>query len=105
LASSEQTDSESYRVIVLGRSGTHLLLVLNGERQMLPWVEIPRWQRIAENVTVAVKSDWGEEVVCLFEPATEPPTDNGITRYQAAEHLGTCGTPKMPTHWVPLSRL
>jgi hypothetical protein len=32
----------AYRVIVLSRDGTKVLLVPNGERQMLPSVEIPR---------------------------------------------------------------
>lgn len=92
-------------MIVLGRRGAEVLLVPNGKRHMLPWVEIPRWQRVAENVTVGVKSDWGEEVVCLFDPATEPRTDDDVTRYHAAERLRTCGNPKMPTQWVPLSAL
>lgn len=105
MAVGEQSESERYRVIVLGRGGMEILLVPNGERQILPWVEIPRWQRVAENLTGAMKSDWGEEVVCLFEPATDPRTDGGVPRYQAAEHLRTCGNPKMPRRWVPLSTL
>lgn len=91
-------------MIVLSRGGTEVLLVPNGERYILPWVEIPRWQRVAENLTATVKSDWGEEVVCLFEPATEPRGDGG-RRYHAAEHLCTCGSPKLPTCWMPLSTL
>ena len=105
MASAEQNESEHYRIIVLGRSGTEVLLVPDGERQMLPWVEIPRWQRAAENLTVAVKSDWGEEVICLFELPTESLDDRDITRYHTAEHLRTCGSPKMRTHWVLLSTL
>lgn len=105
MASAEQNESERYRVIVLGRSGTEVLLVPDGERQMLPWVEIPRWQRVAEKLTATVKSDWGEEVVCLFELPTESADNRDITRYHAAEHLRTCGSPKMRAHWVPLSTL
>ena len=105
MASRQQNEHESYRVIVLGRRGTEILLVPSGERHMLPWVEIPRWQRVAENLTVALKSDWGEEVVCLFEPTTELPPDGLFAGYQAAEHLNSCGYSKMPTRWVPLSTL
>lgn len=105
MAGGEQSELDTYRVILLGRRGADVLLVPNGERHILPWVEIPRWQRVAENLTVAVKSDWGEEVVCLFEPATEPRPHGGLTGYQAAEQLRTCGSPKMPTHWVALSTL
>ena len=72
---------------------------------MLPSVEIPRWQRVAENLTAAVESNWGEEVVCLFDPDTDSPTDGAVTRYQAAEHLCTRSNPKMPTYWAPVSKL
>jgi hypothetical protein len=92
-------------VIVLGRHGEDVLLVPNSERHMLPWMEIPRWQRVAENLTAAVKNDWGEEVVCLFELATEPLSGRGVSSYEALEHLSACGNPKMPTRWVPLSTL
>ena len=72
---------------------------------MLPSVEIPRWQRIAENLTAAFKTDWGAEVVCLFELSTESADNLGITRYHAAEHLHTCSNPKMRTRWIPVSVL
>ena len=104
MASAEQNEHESYRVIVLDPGGTDVLLVPNGEGYLVPWVGIPRWQRVAEKVSVAVKSDWGEEVVCLFEPTTEP-ADGDLATYQAAEHLCTCGNPKMPTCRIPVSSL
>jgi hypothetical protein len=105
LASAEQNEREIYRVIVLSPGATKVLLVPNGQRHILPYVEIPRWQRVAENLNVAVRRDWGEEVVCLFEPETEPPADGIVTRYQAAEHLCTRSNPRMPTCWVPVSVL
>ena len=100
----EQDEHETYRVIVFSRCGTEVLLVRNGARQMLPWVEIPRWQRVAETLTAAVRNDWGEEVVCLYEPALGSPVPGG-KRYQAAERLCTCGAPNLPTHWMSLSAL
>jgi hypothetical protein len=105
MPSVEQNGRETYRVIVLSRDGTKVLLVPNGERQMLPSVEIPRWQRVAENLTAAVDSNWGEEVVCLFDLATDSPIDGAVTRYQAAEHLCTRSNPRMPTSWAPVSML
>lgn len=104
LTGEEQGEREMYRVITLGRRGADVLLVPNGERYMLPWVEIPRRQRVAQNLTAMVKSDWGEKVICLFEPSTKPPVEGDIS-YQVLEHLCACGHPKMPTRWVPLSTL
>jgi hypothetical protein len=105
LASAEQNERETYRVIVLSRDGTKVLLVPNGERRMLPSVEIPRWQRVAENLTAAVESNWGEQVVCLFDHDTDSPTDGTVNSYQAAEHLCTRSNPRVPTHWAPVSTL
>ena len=90
-------------MIVLGRRGVDVLLVPNGERHMLPRVEISRWQRVAENVTATVKTDWAEEVVCLFQLPTESADDRGIIRYQAAEHLCQGNGPNKPIHWVAVS--
>lgn len=91
-------------MIVLGRGGTEVLLIPDGERRVLPWVEIPRWQRVAENLTATVKSDWAEEVVCLFQLPTESADDRGVTRYQAAEHLRTVNGPNpKPIHWLAVS--
>jgi len=105
LTTPEQTECETYRVVVLGQSGTEVLVVPDGDRFALPSVNIPRWQRVIENLTAAVRTDWGEEVVCLFEPdASAMMSATGI-RYQATEHWRVSGNPKMPTQWAPLSAL
>jgi Phosphotransferase enzyme family len=105
LTTVEQTERETYRVVVLGQSGTEVLVVPDGDRFALPSVNIPRWQRVAENLTAAVKTDWGEEVVCLFEPDASASTDATGIHYQAAEHWRVSGNPKMPTRWVPPAAL
>jgi hypothetical protein len=104
LATAKQNECEIYRVILLGKSGTEVLLAPNGDRFALPAVNIPRWQRVAENLTAAVKTDWGEEVVCLFEPDV-PASNMTGTHYQATEHRRTSGRPNVPTQWVPFSAL
>jgi hypothetical protein len=105
LATAEKNECETYRVIVLGQSGTEVLLAPNRDRFALPAVNIPRWQRVAENLTAAVVNDWGEEVVCLFEPDASASVNGTGIRYQAAEHCSASGKPKMPTQWVPFSAL
>ena len=105
LATAKQNECEIYRVIVLGKNGTEVLLVPNGDRFALPSVNIARWQRVAENLTAAVKTDWGEEVICLIEPYVSASANGTRIRYQAAEHCSASGKPKVPTQWVPLSAL
>jgi Phosphotransferase enzyme family len=65
--SQEQSDHESCRVIVLRRDGTEVLLTGTEPGLAFPAVEIPRWERLAENLTAALR-DWGCDAVCLFTP-------------------------------------
>ena len=55
-------------MIVLGRDGTEVLLKIAEPGFAFPAVEIPRWERLAENLTAALKRDWGCDAVCLFTP-------------------------------------
>ncbi len=105
MATAKQNECETYRVIVPGKSGTEVLLASNSDRFALPAVEIPRWQRVAENLTAAVNTEWGEEVICLFEPDVSPSENTTGIHYQAAEHWCTSGRPKVPTQWIPISAL
>ena len=101
----EKSECETYRVIVLDENGTEVLVAPNGDRFALPAVTIPHWQRVAENLTAALKTDWGEEVVCLVEPDVSASANTTGTHYQATEHWRVSGKPKMPTQWVPVSAL
>jgi hypothetical protein len=105
LTTAEQNECETYRVIVLGQCGAEVLVVPDGNRFALPSVNIPRWQRVAENLTAAIKTDWGERVVCLFEPEASATMSATSIHYQATEHWCVSGKPKMPTQWVPFSTL
>jgi hypothetical protein len=105
LVTGAQNEHETYSVVVFGRDGTEVLLVLDGGRFVLPSVEIPRLQRVAENLTGAVKTEWGEEIVCLFGLHDLPGTSDAGSRYQAAEHWRTIGVPKIPTRWIPVESL
>jgi hypothetical protein len=64
----EQSERQTCRVIVLGRDGTEVLLKTGEAGLAFPAVEIPRWERLAENLTAAVKEDWGCDAICLFTP-------------------------------------
>jgi hypothetical protein len=66
MESLHQSERETYRVIVINRDGTEILLKNSDGGFMLPPVEIPRCQRIAENLTAVVKQQLGCDAVCLF---------------------------------------
>ena len=69
MESQEQSERETCRVIVLGRDGTEVLFKTGEPGFAFPAVEIPRWERLAENLTAAVKEDWGCDAICLFTPS------------------------------------
>ena len=68
MESTQQSDRETYRAIVLGQGGNELLLKPAGDGFLLLSVEVPRWQRLAENMTAAIRNEWGQEAICLFNP-------------------------------------
>jgi hypothetical protein len=98
----QQSDRETYRAIVLGLGGTEMLLARAGAGFLLPSVEIPRWQRVAENMTVAIRNEWGQEAVCLFNPTVNgPATSANDHNYQVMECYGhTKSHPR--AEWVPV---
>lgn len=100
-----QSEHETCRVIVLSPDGKDILVVPAGGRFALPSVEIPLWQRVAENLTEAVKSGWREEIVCLFELSESAGAPGPGIHYQVARHWSTVGVPKIPTKWVPVAAL
>lgn len=102
----EQPDSEIYRVIVLRQTGTELLLAHTQGGFSLPEVTIPRWQRVAENLTAAMRREWGAEVICLLQTDVTSPTspDNRI-HYQVAEHCRCFGKSEALTRWISVEDL
>ncbi len=100
LATSTENERDIFRVIIVRRAGTEVLLIPDGNRFRLPSVSIPRCQRVAENLTAAVKSEWGQKVVCLFtldHASAEVRGDQ--VHYQVGEHRQT-GATRGRTQWV-----
>jgi hypothetical protein len=66
-----------YRILLLQKNGSELLV--SGERPpfTLPCVEIPRWERVAENVIAAVRKRYGVSAMCLFTPELSATTTDG----------------------------
>ncbi len=64
-------------MIVLGRDGTEVLLKIAEAGFAFPAVEIPRWERLAENLTAALTRDLGYDAVCLF--TTDHSLEDGNT--------------------------
>jgi len=97
---------DPYRILLLQNEGTELLVA--GERPpfTLPCVEIPRWDRVAENVTAAVRKRYELHAICLFTPELSvTTTDTNPPLYQVMEtrEAGIAVSGEM--HWLPLSSI
>ena len=95
-----QDEFETYRVIVLDRSGAEILLVPDRDRYTLPSVSIPRWQRVAENLTVRFKLEWDHEVVCLFTLDNRAVVEDNQIQYQIAEQWRSLAGSRSTAQWL-----
>lgn len=91
-------ESETYRLVILFgeiSEASKVLLVCDNEGKVsLPEVTIPKWQRVAESLTVQVKESWNLDAVCMFDPVWE---DRSIL-YKGCNYqvLESCDAPWMP---------
>lgn len=94
-----------YRLLLLRQGGSELLVA--GERPSftLPCVEIPRWERVAENMVAAVKGRYGIAGVCLFMPGLCSGTECEQPLYQVIEARDATVMPPNGTCWVPADSL
>lgn len=105
MESVRQLDRETYRVIVFGDSGSKLLVAPTGRGFGLPSVQVPRWRRISPSMQVSVRDEWGQEVICLFQPDLSFPISSGtIPNYQVME-CSEPVRPRSPAEWVDASLL
>ena len=72
---SQRTPQDLYRLLMLGKNGSELLVASEQPPFTLPCVEIPRWERVAENLTDAVRKRYGISAICLFAPEPSSATD------------------------------
>src|SRR5215475_10937059 len=101
---SEEPAHEICRVIVLGRNGTETLVRCSDQGLHFPQVTIPRWRRVAEEVTAAMKKQWGEEIVCLFEMNFSSDRQGG-DRYIASANWRHSGRSAVPLQWISVNDL
>jgi Phosphotransferase enzyme family len=104
MASGSQLDC--YRAIVLRNRGAELLTVSTECGLVLPSVEIPRWQRVAVNLTGALTSKWGCETICLFSPQVNHSSDGSKRLFwQVMECCQHAGTTNARAEWTRVSSL
>lgn len=76
MESQQRPERETFRLIVFGPDGADVLVRNTPAGFALPVAEIPRWERVAENLTAVLKRDWGCDAVCLFTLECSPDDRN-----------------------------
>jgi hypothetical protein len=92
---------DRYRLILLGASGTQVLVVPTENGFALPEVEIPAFERVPENLRNEVSTHWNQDILCL---SMLPPVSDTGPRYFAAEALRE-GVPTHNCVWLQMASL
>jgi hypothetical protein len=94
---------DPYRILLLRNDGSELLVASERPPFTLPSVEIPRWDRVAENLTAAVRERHQLSALCLFAPELPiTSTDAARLRYQVMETRAASSAAPGETRWLPL---
>lgn len=70
----------TFTTVILRNSNSEVLLVRDGCQFELPFVMIPQWRRVAQEITECILRLWGLKTVCLFQPKAQSRT-SGIAKH------------------------
>jgi hypothetical protein len=94
----EQPDRQIFRLIVLRRDGSEILVTSSEDGWSLPCVSIPPKKRIAGQLVTELKEEWGLKVYCLSILNFHVP--NGDS-YAVLESITQDGGAAKGTRWMP----
>jgi len=105
-STTQPVPTDLYRIVLLHKHRTEVLV--SGERPpfTLPCVEIPKWERVAENVSVGFRKRYGISAICMFtRELSAGATDGDRPLYQVMEtREGAIGASD-ETRWLPLDSI
>jgi aminoglycoside phosphotransferase (APT) family kinase protein len=106
VSTEKQIDYDAYSLIITRRNGSELLCFPDGLRYSLPSVDIPRWQRVAEQIDNAVKERWNLDVYSLSTFLCGKPTETvSPIQFQLMECIRPNGHVPHLAQWIPLTSL
>ena len=106
MASLLQPQTDTFRILLIRRGCSQILLSPNGAAYSLPEVAISRCQRTAEGVNAEMKRRWGLEVISLFSPdfGFDAVEDSRLA-YFAVESVHPDARPPAGMYWTPIAAL
>jgi hypothetical protein len=101
MPSIDQTEQQTFRLIIVRQNGSEILLCSKGSRFALPSVEILAHERYALQLTTKVRNVTGMKVYCLFLPQLPAPKSNELsTHYAVMETVDDGDQPPTGCHWM-----
>ena len=92
-----------YRILLLRKNASELLVAGERPQFTLPCVEIPKWERVAENMNAVVGKRYGISPVCLFATNLSAiAADGEQPLYQVMETREADVAAPEGTSWLPV---
>lgn len=101
-----QEEHETRRIILLRGKNPEVLVGFDGVHRILPEVEIPRWQRVAERLTAALRESCGIDAVSISRLEASP-EDSGSKEivYEIMEPIAADTEAPREKEWVSVDGL
>src|ERR1700723_4764806 len=94
---------DRYRLIILRRNGSEILVSSNGLEGSLPGLEISSQHRIAEQLTKKLHAERGLGAYCLFTlNPSRPDQQTERTKYAVMEALPNNDRAPAASRWLPI---
>ena len=98
----DQADLQTYRLIVLRRDGSEVLLSSSASGWSLPCVQVSHRKRIAQQLVTELNGEWGLQAYCFFLPSLTTPDRNVQSgNYAVLESIKHNGEAPKGTYWIP----
>ena len=96
--------TDLYRILLLRNNGAELLVAAKRPPLTLPCVEIPRWERVAENINAVVNKRYGISAICLFTSDVSDNTEDvDLPLYQVMVAREDNCAPPEEMYWLRVS--
>lgn len=99
-----QLENDLFRILLYRNDASELLLVTDAEGLHLPSISIPKYTRVAEELTKEIKDEWHLDTYCLF-PVSENCSRGASIPFYAVELWNDAGILPDTMRWLPLAAL
>src|SRR5216684_3982034 len=97
----DQADLQTYRLIVVRRESSEILLSSCGSGWSLPCVQVSQRKRMARQLVTELNGEWGLQAYCLFIPSFLTPDRNAqLGNYAVLESIKDNDEAPQGTCWM-----